>query len=335
MKINKIKEYTRFMRLKAMGLSTIAIFGALSVNGSIELWHFIVLFLIGIHFNILGFVLNDIVDIKIDKNSKELSERPLVKGTISIKTAKIISLICYAIIFGIAIIFFKNLFSFLVLAFSVALGTIYDVWGKRLLGSDFVLAASIALFCLFGSLTVASNIGEFTIILSALIFTNVLFFNIVEGGFKDVENDRKSGAKTAAVALGVKTKPKISLSISFKIISILIAISTAIFVFLPLVTLSEFYNFKYWYLQYFVLIILIISLFSSILKMFYLKSFDRKKVRDIITKQEIKRYVITDILLISFTNYLLVLVLILIPICWYMFFTFIVLHEPFESSKML
>jgi 4-hydroxybenzoate polyprenyltransferase len=32
-----------------------------------------------------------------------------------------------------------------------------------------------------------------------------LFFNIIEGGFKDVKNDRESGAKTTAVALGVKT----------------------------------------------------------------------------------------------------------------------------------
>jgi len=335
MKKDKIKEYTRFMRLKAMGLSTIAIFGALSVKGSIELWHFIILFLIGIHFNILGFVLNDFVDVKIDKRSKELSERPLVKGTISIKTAKIISLICYIIIFGLTMIFFRDLFSFLILSFSVALGTVYDIWGKCFFGSDLVLAASIALFCLFGSLTVDLNVGEFTIMMVALIFTNVLFFNIIEGGFKDVENDRRSGAKTAAVALGVETKPKIFIPISFNIIAILIVTSTAIFVFLPFITLPEFYNFKYWYLQFSFLIILIISLFYSILKMLHLKSFDRRKIRNIITKQEIKRYVITTALLISFTNYLLVVTLILIPICWYLFFTFIVLHEPFEPSKML
>jgi 4-hydroxybenzoate polyprenyltransferase len=335
MGLGSIREYARLMRLKAMGISTIAVFGALSVKGSLEIWHFLLLFLIGIPFNILGFVLNDIVDLEIDKKSKELSERPLVKGTVPIIAAKIISLTCYVLIFSLAIFFFRDLFALLILTLSVILGSVYDCWGKRFLGSDFILAGSIALFCLFGAITVTHNIEKFTIIIVTLIFTHVLFFNNIEGGFKDVKNDRESGAKTIAVVLGVKTDLKVFIPNSFKIIAIFIELSATFLAFLPFILLPEIYNFEYWYIQIFILIILTISLVLTMFKMLNIKFFDRVKVRNIITKQEIKRNIVTVVLLMSFTGVLWSIFLVLIPIVWYIFFSFFLFEKPFIPSKML
>lgn len=335
MGLGSIREYARLMRLKAMGISTIAVFGALSMKGSLEIWHFLLLFLIGIPFNILGFVLNDIVDLKIDKKSKELSERPLVKGTVPIIAAKIISLTCYVLIFGLAIFFFRDLFALLILTLSVILGSVYDCWGKRFLGSDFILAGSIALFCLFGAITVSHTIEKFTIIIVTLIFTHVLFFNIIEGSFKDVKNDRESGAKTIAVVLGVKTDLKVFIPNSFKIIAIFIELSATFLAFLPFTLLPEIYNFEYWYIQIFILIILTISLVLTMFKMLNIKFFDRVKVRNIITKQEIKRNIVTVILLMSFTGVSWSVILVLIPIVWYIFFSFFLFEKPFIPSKML
>ena len=51
-----ITEYTKLMRLKAIGVSNIAVFGALCVNGSLESTHFVTLFSIGTLFNTFGFV---------------------------------------------------------------------------------------------------------------------------------------------------------------------------------------------------------------------------------------------------------------------------------------
>jgi len=335
MGLGTIKEYARLMRLKAMGISTIAVFGALSVKGSLEIWHFLLLFLIGIPFNILGFVFNDIIDLEIDKKSKELSERPLVKGTVPIRAAKIISIICFVLIFSLAIFFFRDLFALLILTLSVILGLVYDSWGKRFLGSDFILAASIALFCLFGAITVTHNIERFTIIIVTLIFIHVLFFNMIEGGFKDVKNDRESGAKTSAVVLGITTDFKVFIPNSFKIIAITIELSATFLVFLPFILLPEMYNFAYWYIQIFILILLTMSLVLTMFTMLNMKFFDRVNVRNIITKQEIKRNIVTVVLLMSVAGVLWSIVLVLIPIVWYIFFSFFLFEKPFISSKML
>ena len=69
--------------------------------------------------------------------------------------------------------------------------------------------------------------------------------------------------------------------------------------------------------------------------MFNICSFNRRKIRNIITFQEIKRYIITAVLLMSFAGILWSAALILIPIVWYLFFAFIVFHEPFKPSRML
>jgi 4-hydroxybenzoate polyprenyltransferase len=335
MVLEKIRECVKLTRLKAMGVSTIAVFGALSVNGTLELWHFIALFIIGIAFNMLGFVLNDIVDFEIDKKSKELSERPLVKGTISKKSAEIIILTCYILIFVLAIFLFRNILALLILSLSVLLGTTYDCFGKRFLGSDFILAASIAFFCLFGASTISNRFEDFTIVIVTIIFINVLFFNIIEGGFKDVNNDRKTSAKTTAVFLGVEASPEIHIPKTFKTLAITILSTLAFLVFSSFVIIQDVYNFRYWYIQFFILFILITSLFISMFKMLNLKSFDRRKVRLIITWQEIKRYIVVAVLLVSTAGILWSVTLILIPIIWYLFFAFVILEKSFRTSKML
>ncbi|MCX6664647.1 MAG: UbiA family prenyltransferase [Euryarchaeota archaeon] len=335
MNFDKIKEYAKVIRLKSMGISTIAVFGALSVKGSLEIWHFLVLFVIGIFFNILGFVLNDIVDLDLDKRSIELSERPLVKGTVTKFEAKMTSLMCYIFIFGLGLFFFRDILPISILVLSVVFGSLYDVWGKRFLGSDFVLSGSIAFFCLFGALTVSHEISAFTIIIVIIIFYHVLFFNIIEGGLKDADNDRKSGVKTTAVYSGVEAGARMHIPKIFIIFAIVIESISTFFVFLPFVIIPAVYNFKFWYIQIIILIMFIFLIFLSIIKMFNISYFDRRKVRNIITFQEIKRYIITAVLLMSFAGILWSAVLIVIPIVWHLLFSFIMFHKPFSPSTML
>jgi len=330
-----IKEYAKLIRLKAMGVSTMAVLGALSVKGTLEIKQFLILFFMGIILNILGFVLNDYIDFDIDKRSKELSDRPLVKGTISRKTALIISIICYIILFGTALIFYRKFLPLLILTIALALGTIYDIFGKKFLGSDIPLSASIALFCLFGATTVSSEISKITIIISAIYFTHVLYFNIIEGGFKDADNDKISGAKTTAAYMGVNNKPEIYVPANFKALAISIETISAVLILLPFIIIPKYtYDFDYWYIQLVILLILIITIFISSIKMLYLKIFDRKKVAMTITKQEVKRYMTIPILLISFADIRWIIFILLLPTIWYLSYTIIFHEKPFRS-KML
>jgi 4-hydroxybenzoate polyprenyltransferase len=334
MNVDKIKEYARFLRLKALGVSTIAVIGALSVRGTIEVSQFLILFFIGALYNSLGFVLNDYVDLEIDKGSKELFDRPLVKKTISKKTALSIIILFYVLIISTGILFFHNFLSLLFLSLSLIFGTIYDCYGKKFFGSDVTLSVSVAFLCLFGAATASTEIRLLTIIIASIYFMHVLFFNIIEGGFKDADNDRKYGAKTTASYLGVTNQPEVNIPLTFKILTLAIEIITAIFVFLPFLIFYNIYTFDFWYIQAILLLVLTISIFISSIKMLKLKSFERKKVTIHITKQEVKRYMIIPILLIGFGNIAWILFVLLLPTIWYLSCIGIFREKPFKSKLL-
>lgn len=337
--MSRVTEYSKLMRLKAMGVSNVAIFGALSVTGLLELHHFLLLFFIGVAFNILGFVLNDYFDMEIDRKSEDLSERPLVKGTITKESALRLALFFYIMIFLLAIIFFRDLLPLFTLLIAVILGTIYDSYGKKFLSSDIILAASIAFFCLFGAFTISNNIRLLTVIIVSLVFTHVLFFNIIEGGLKDADTDQKTGARTAAVCLGVKTKPDAYIPKSFKTLAITLESTSAILVFLPFIIIPKMYRFEFWYTQVILLILLTGSLFVTIFKMLNMKFFDREKIRTEIVKQETKRYIITAVILIGITGFLWPMILILMPFIWafiwFLVFKFIFHEKLARASRLL
>ena len=213
MREGRLKEYAKLARLpSSLGISVIAVIGALSVKGvDLEIFHLILLLLIGIICNIFGYVLNDYMDVKIDKRSKELSERPLVMGTVSSREALMIVISCLIIIFIITLIFFSSIFAILVLTISIVLAIFYDTFSKKLVGSEVFLSGALAFFCLFGALAVSDNIrsiyevGSLTWIVVVIMFIYVFIMNTLEGNLKDVETDRKAGVITLPVYLGVKT----------------------------------------------------------------------------------------------------------------------------------
>ena len=78
-----LKEYAKLARSFNMALTGMSpVFGALAMH-EFDPVRLLILFLLGCGAHIFGFVLNDYIDIRIDKHSDELSERPLVSGTIT------------------------------------------------------------------------------------------------------------------------------------------------------------------------------------------------------------------------------------------------------------
>jgi len=110
---NIISDYVKLLRLPGLGgLATPAIFGAIS-EGVTDLPILAILFLIGAFSVIYGFVLNDYADVEIDKLTSELYERPLVKGTISKKTAVFICFLCVIGAFlTITLLYYNNTISY-------------------------------------------------------------------------------------------------------------------------------------------------------------------------------------------------------------------------------
>ena len=108
-----IGEYLKLSRLFNMGLTGVApVLGALAmwnINQTSVLMLFI-LFIIGCLSHIYGFVLNDVIDTKVDKLSKELNARPLVSGTITRKKALYFAIISMILSWVFAIGFYYDHF---------------------------------------------------------------------------------------------------------------------------------------------------------------------------------------------------------------------------------
>ena len=323
-----LNDYVKLLRLPGLGgLATPTLFGAISADVTdIRLLAFV--FLIGAFSVIFGFVLNDYADVEVDRQTSDLYERPLVKGTISKKTALIICIIslvgAYLTIF---LLFYGSPITesriLAVVCISVAwiLGSLYDFYSKKIVGSDFLVATSEFLLVLFGALAVAhgNTINVITWIIAILTFNQLLYMNAVDGGLKDADHDYKQNVRNIAGALGVRVKENNEMIVppSFKAFGIGIRCFSGFLVFVPFI----FYGYRYEVYQIIVLLVLIVLVLFSTLRLLNLKKFDRDKIKKIISAEAYLRYSLVPVMLISIIGLFWSLILIIFPILWYILLT--------------
>jgi len=330
-----LNDYVKLLRLPGLGgLATPTLFGAISA-GVTDIRLLALVFLIGAFSVIFGFVLNDYVDVEVDRQTSELYERPLVKGTISKKTALVICIIslvgAYLTIF---LLFYGSPITesriLAVVCISVAwiLGSLYDFYSKKIVGSDFLVATSEFLLVLFGALAVTqgNTINVITWIIALLTFNQLLYMNAVDGGLKDADHDYKQNVRNIAGALGVRVKENNEMIVppSFKAFGIGIRCFSGFLVFVPFV----FYGYKYEVYQIIVLLVLIVLVLFSTLRLLNLKKFDRDKIKKIISAEAYLRYSLVPVMLISIIGLFWSIILIIFPIVWY------ILLAPLSGEKL-
>jgi len=336
--IERIREITILIRIQQLGASITAVIGGLTVKGfGLDLFDFILLFVIGLIINIGGQVHNDIKDFDIDKRSNELKERPLVKGTVSFTTAKVIILLCLISVFAIILYYFPNILALLVLIISFIFGVLYNIYSKKLPGADLFLSFNMSLFLLFGAIVVIDDfqglqdIGMITWVVFALTFIHVFLMNALGGGLKDAKNDRDSGAKTLAIHLGVNANDKLYIPITYKLIILLFEFSTIIFVFITFFL----FVFEYSIIQLIFIILLIIFMVFSTLKLLNIKTFNRKKIMYYNRNHELAGYVLVPIVLFNIIGFFWVGFLIFFPIVWFIVFNYIFYKDSWVNPKNL
>lgn len=302
-----IREYLKLARSFNAVLTGISpVMGAIAMQ-QYNILILLILFLIGFFGHTFGFVFNDIVDYKIDKTSKEISDRPLISGTISLKNAWIFALGCIFLAFIIASVLAYNSSNYvplIILALSALSIILYDLISKKLPFMDILVAIGIFFFILYGSSTQVQNISDISLLawfVCILGSIQVLFMQIVAGGLKDIENDYQSGAKTAAVALGVRVKNKrLYASKSFQLLAFSIQIVDIVLIFTPFFILERFTESLF--LAMFQLLTLgIISgmmLFLSY-QLMNMGTFKRKKARTFIGSHYMINFALVPILLMT------------------------------------
>ncbi|HMA83103.1 MAG TPA: UbiA family prenyltransferase [Candidatus Thermoplasmatota archaeon] len=302
-----IREYLKLARSFNAVLTGISpVMGAIAMQ-QYNILILLILFLIGFFGHTFGFVFNDIIDYKIDKTSKEISDRPLISGTISLKNAWIFALFCILLAFFIATglsYISSNYFPLIILAASASFIILYDLISKKLPFMDILVALGIFFFILYGASTQVQQLSDITLLawfVCILGSIQVLFMQIVAGGLKDIENDYQSGANTAAVKLGVRVKNKrLHSSKSFQLLAFTIQIIDIILIFTPFFIIDMFTG-SLFLAMFQLLTLAVISgmmLFLSH-QLMNMGTFNRKKARTFIGSHYMINFALVPILLMT------------------------------------
>ena len=333
-----IRDYIEITRLFNMGLTGVApVLGALAMwnVGTLTPLKLVILFIIGGLAHSYGFVLNDVIDIKVDKLSKDLIARPLVRGSITRKRAAFFAVSCMIGSFLLSLVFFSELRSYifliLILLLAYFIATVYDIASKKYPGMDLFVAGAVFFLILFG----ASTIGTPTMLayIVALIGgLQVLFMNMINGTIKDIDHDKEGSANTIAIRLGANIHAGvIALPLFFKTTGYLIEIGRMLLIFIPFTPfVTPSLHLSLW--QIALLVILEVLIYVSIYKLYSIKTFDRARIRKSIGIIVIFMYATTPIMLCSLNIYIALVAL--IPPLWF-FVSNLVLHKTvFEPKTM-
>ena len=329
--MNKIAAYAKLLRLPGIGaLGIPTVIGALTV-GVTDLYNLILVFIIGAIACVYGFVLNDYADIELDKLVDVLHKKPLVSGEVSKNGALIttIFLMLLAFLFmsilwyGQTIDIYK-IMAIMCIVIAGFLGTIYDLYGKKIIASDFLVALSVALIFLFGALSFGKP-NVITWVIFALTFNNLLYMNAIQNGIKDADHDYKMGVNNIALNSGVKVRGEnLFIPTGFKAFGMGIRFFSAVLLFVPFL----FFNYDFYLWQIIILAVFTVLFLVISTRLLNMKTFDRNKIRKIIGVQSFLRYSLVPIMLISFIGIWYSIILIIFPILWYILFT------PFLGEKL-
>lgn len=317
---NTLLAYLRLTRLQTAAVTAVTpIIGGL-VMGQRDILSLFILFLIGFFYHVSGFVLNEYSDVEVDRQSADLQTKPLISNVITKQSALFLTFVAACCCCLLTLYFFPTVLPILFLFLALLFGGIYDVYGKRIPGSDFILGLSFFFICLMGASTVSEHFTTLTYIVCCLYFIHIVFNNAVEGGLKDIDHDTVAGAKTLASRLGVRIQDqRLRITQSFAVFAVIIkGIFFGLIVFLwvqPETRLSlSFEN-----TVQVILILLFVGVISLTMGRFLSASiFSRVRLRRLFSVHEISSYFLLVLSLFPLIDLPAALFLLFVPFLWFL-----------------
>ncbi len=160
-------------------------------------------FVVALTLEVGAFALNDYIDFKADKINKR-TDRPIVRGDVSRSAALVIGIAGFLVANLLSVYFISsNIEAFLLVFLFSVFSLLYNYQLKRfaLIGNVFI-GLTMAIPFVFGGLMLR-NVNDSIAILSGMAFIIGLGREIMKD-IEDVEGDKKVGAKTLPIVIGVR-----------------------------------------------------------------------------------------------------------------------------------
>lgn len=206
-----LKDIVEIMRPinDVMGSLTVII-GVLNTRANINtpvLWTNLILgVLTYIFISGAGMIINDIYDLPIDQINRP--ERPIPSGRISLKQAKMIVIVIFAIGIGIALLNSVIIglipINVIIAAFFGFIGWLYAKWGKKSgFPGNILVGISFSIGLVYGALLNGYDIPLYILYFFLTSFFLLLAREVIKG-CEDIEGDKLEGVKTLALTYGLK-----------------------------------------------------------------------------------------------------------------------------------
>lgn len=197
----------RFIRFSALGATAILpLLGAASVSPRPSVGLLCGLLAAALLFHCYAYVLNDVIDLPIDRCEPQRATFPLVRGLVRPQHALAFALAQIPLLFALTAWLGGGASAQAALAAALLLMAAYNLWGKR---TPFPPLIDLAQGLGWAALVVygAALVGTPTPLTGALAIFEVVFImliNGVHGPLRDLANDLRCGARTTAILFGAR-----------------------------------------------------------------------------------------------------------------------------------
>jgi 4-hydroxybenzoate polyprenyltransferase len=198
----------QFIHFSVLGFSIILpLLSAATVSSQLTTYQILMFVGVAVTYHIFGYVLNDVIDLPLDRTQPLRSASPLVQGLIQPWIALTVAL--FQIPLALAFTFLLNASSlaYVILALGFGLVVVYNVWGKRSpfpVLTDVVQGIGFGALVLYGAVGIPGHHSELIGVIFAFVVVFIVMINGIHGSLRDLTNDLNNGAQTTAIFLGVR-----------------------------------------------------------------------------------------------------------------------------------
>ncbi|HKV12078.1 MAG TPA: UbiA family prenyltransferase [Thermoanaerobaculia bacterium] len=201
----------RVVRLRLLLFSgLLPLLGAATVRRDLSAGQIAALLGVSLCFHVYSYVLNDVIDLPIDRTQPLRQEDLLVRGAIRPWQALLLALAGIPLSIPLTLGLGGSGRALATLALGFALMAIYNLWGKRCAVppvTDAVQGLAWGSLVLYAALALGGEPNRLTWIVVAYCIGLILLINGFHGPLRDLDNDLASGARTTAIFLGVRPSP--------------------------------------------------------------------------------------------------------------------------------
>ena len=165
------------------------------------------LLLVALSFHVFAYVLNDVVDLWLDRSEPLRADSPLVQGAVGCGKLIALAWVQLPIAFGLAWALGAHRAALAMLGLAFAAMALYDGYGKRCrwpLLTDAVQSIGWCALVGVGAWWDGPVPAPLTGWIAGYVFFCVMLVQGVHGGLRDLANDQRGGARTTAIWLGAQ-----------------------------------------------------------------------------------------------------------------------------------